>query len=195
MMSPVLEQLMMSSNMRRFVRLCESLKMGGFRKACSNVGAEEILKMKASKRSSPKEVFKVVKPLLINQLSPELFARIKDIIPFHALNKSYYPKIITIQMKNLQKRLLTSKAIQMTYDKALIDYFAQDKYDTSLGVRALCEQVEGQVNDLLVQFPLEEESSIHLSIKKKNLHVELTENLEERAVSDEESSPSHSTLI
>jgi len=86
--------------------------------------------------------------VLRKSFRPEFLNRVDEIVVFHPLTRDELRKIVSIQIRGLQKRLEERKiSIELT-DKAT-DYFAERGYDPSYGARPLKRLVQHELETAL----------------------------------------------
>ena len=81
-------------------------------------------------------------------LSPELINRIDDIIVFDALSKSEVNKILEIQLKELEERLI-DKGLKIIISQKAKDYLSEKGYNPSMGARPMKRLLRKDVEDPL----------------------------------------------
>jgi len=88
--------------------------------------------------------------VLRKSFRPEFLNRVDEIVVFHPLTRDELRKIVSIQIRGLQKRLEERKiSIELT-DKAT-DYFAERGYDPSYGARPLKRLVQHELETALAR--------------------------------------------
>jgi len=105
----------------------------------SNVGSHYIIENLESGESSAESAAKInqtVLNALKNEFRPEFLNRIDDIIVFHALKREDLEKIITIQLKELGRRL-AEREIKLDLTPEAIVFIAETGYDPAYGARPL----------------------------------------------------------
>ena len=86
---------------------------------------------------------------------PEFLNRIDEIMVFHSLNKENIRKIVTILLKNLEKRCQEQLDIILKVTGAAKDLIADAGFDSKYGARPLKRAIQTKVEDALAQEILE----------------------------------------
>lgn len=115
----------------------------------SNIGSNVI--MEAFENVNERNVEEVtekakveVMNLLRQTVRPEFLNRIDEIIMFHPLLKKEIRQVVNIQLKDLQK-LLVSTGIQLRFSDFLIDYLAEQGFDPQFGARPLKRLIQKEI--------------------------------------------------
>ncbi|HDS15125.1 MAG TPA: ATP-dependent chaperone ClpB [Proteobacteria bacterium] len=112
----------------------------------SNLGSHYILEGLQQEESD--ESFSVMQRMVMEtlkaQFSPEFLNRVDDIVVFHALRREDLEKIITIQLKLLEKRL-AEKQIHLELDAGARRFIAEVGYDPAFGARPLKRAMQNQL--------------------------------------------------
>ena len=82
---------------------------------------------------------------------PEFLNRIDDIIVFHALTKENIRQIVTILLKNLQKRCQEQMNITLKIRTSVKDYLAEEGYDSKYGARPLKRAIQSKIEDAMAE--------------------------------------------
>lgn len=114
----------------------------------SNLGAKELLKVSDKKHLDTKVVLDTVQDILVKELSPEFFNRLK-VVPFSSLRREQYPEVINAHLKSMQERYLEEKNIALSWDESVIQYFLKQDHDPKFGMRNLCRFVELSIKGAL----------------------------------------------
>jgi ATP-dependent Clp protease ATP-binding subunit ClpC len=77
--------------------------------------------------------------------NPEFLNRLDDVIVFHPLSKEHIAQIVTILLKEVQRRL--GDEVKLT--PAAIDFLVQKGYDENYGARPLKRAIQKFVEDPL----------------------------------------------
>ncbi len=121
----------------------------------SNIGAhkiQELINKGATEYDKMKnEVMVEVK----DHLRPEFINRIDDIVIFHSLSKEHIEKIVSLQLQNLNKRLMT-KNINIVFDKTIIQHLVNVGFDPIYGARPIKRAIQNEVESFLSDKILEE---------------------------------------
>ena len=88
--------------------------------------------------------------VLRKSFRPEFLNRVDEIVVFHPLTRDELRKIVSIQIRGLQKRLEERKISLELTDKAT-DYFAERGYDPSYGARPLKRLVQHELETALAR--------------------------------------------
>ena len=92
---------------------------------------------------------------LKNKFPPEFLNRLDNVIYFNALNDDNLRKIIKLEISKLQERMLEI-GYTLTYDEPTVDYILnivkeQKEYGARPIVRAIQDEIENKVTDLLIE--------------------------------------------
>jgi len=88
--------------------------------------------------------------VLRKSFRPEFLNRVDEIVVFHPLTRDELRKIVSIQIRGLQRRLEERKISLELTDKAT-DYFAERGYDPSYGARPLKRLVQHELETALAR--------------------------------------------
>ena len=111
----------------------------------SNVGSQWIQELGASKRE---EMEARITDALRASFKPEFLNRIDETIIFQSLNPEELKKIVSIQIKRLDKRL-AEMGIQLTLSDAAQLFLAEKGYDQIYGARPLKRAIQKYVENPL----------------------------------------------
>jgi len=89
-------------------------------------------------------VSKNLDALLRTRFRPEFINRIDEVVEFHPLASEHLRAIVTLQLRELQKRLM-SRQVQLSYTDAVVDYLARNGYDPHYGARPLRRLIQKEV--------------------------------------------------
>ena len=78
---------------------------------------------------------------------PEFLNRIDEIMVFHSLNKENIRKIVTILLKNLEKRCQEQLNITLKITGAAKDLIADEGFDSKYGARPLRRAIQTKIED------------------------------------------------
>ncbi len=135
----------------------------------SNLGSQELLD---SKNESKEAILATVEPILKKHFRPEFLNRLDDILPFLPLQEKDMESIVTLQLKQVQKRLL-ERDIKLEWDEKALKYLAEKGYDPHYGARPLKRLIQNEVVNMLSSAVLKgeilSEQTVHLEMKDKNM--------------------------
>jgi ATP-dependent Clp protease ATP-binding subunit ClpC len=120
----------------------------------SNVGARDITKTKGLGFSAPDEkgtfdrIAEKVKEEIGRVFNPEFLNRLDDVIVFHPLSQAHIAQIVTILLRDVQKRL-SEEEITLKLTAPASDFLAKQGYDESFGARPLKRAIQRYVEDPL----------------------------------------------
>jgi len=118
----------------------------------SNIGSEHIAKMGSLGFLPGEEEEKGLKEKVLAALRenfrPEFLNRIDEIIIFNYLQKPEIKKIVELELKKVQNRLLNKK-IELNFDERVKEFLAEKGFDINLGARPLKRVIQRQVLDPL----------------------------------------------
>ena len=101
-------------------------------------------RMKGNVMEEVKRVFK-----------PEFLNRIDEIIVFHSLNKEEIAKIVTLLLKEFEKRCKDQMDIELHVRDSVKKHIAETGYDAKYGARPLKRAIQTQLEDALAEEILE----------------------------------------
>jgi ATP-dependent Clp protease ATP-binding subunit ClpC len=117
----------------------------------SNVGARDIMQGKTlgfhggDTKGNFEKMQETVKEEMNKVFNPEFLNRLDDVIVFHPLNKEHIAQIVTILLKEVQRRL--GDEVRLT--QGAIDFLVQKGYDENYGARPLKRAIQKFVEDPL----------------------------------------------
>jgi ATP-dependent Clp protease ATP-binding subunit ClpC len=120
----------------------------------SNVGARDMLKGKAlgftqsDAQSSFDRMAEKVKDEIGKVFNPEFLNRLDDVIVFHALTREHIAQIVTIILREVQKRL-GEEELTLRLTPAASDFLVDHGYDEHYGARPLKRAIQKYVEDPL----------------------------------------------
>ncbi|MFM8317757.1 MAG: AAA family ATPase, partial [Bacteroidota bacterium] len=82
--------------------------------------------------------------LLRTRFRPEFINRIDEVVEFHPLGPEHLRSIVTLQLRELQDRLM-SRQVQLSYTDAVLDFLARLGYDPAYGARPLRRLIQKEV--------------------------------------------------
>jgi len=107
---------------------------------------------------------------------PEFINRIDEIVMFNRLKLEHMVNIVDIQMQRLRE-LLSERGLQIVMDDEARQWLGVKGYDPVYGARPLKRVIQREVQDPLARMILDDELSekatISLSVKDKNLSIEV----------------------
>ena len=117
----------------------------------SNVGARDIMQGKSlgfhgsDAKSSFEKMQERIKDEMQKVFNPEFLNRLDDVIVFHPLSRDHIAQIVTILLREVQRRL--GDEVKLT--QAAIDFLVQKGYDENYGARPLKRAIQKFVEDPL----------------------------------------------
>ncbi len=112
----------------------------------SNIGSHAI----AEENLSPEKKKALINEALKQHFRPELLNRIDEIVIFGSLEPESLAKIVEIQLKLVEQRLLDKK-IEIQFDAAAIRFLAEKGFDPIYGARPLKRLIQSEVLDKLAR--------------------------------------------
>ncbi|WP_373217162.1 ATP-dependent Clp protease ATP-binding subunit [Ruminococcus sp. 5_1_39BFAA] len=107
---------------------------------------------------------------------PEFLNRIDEIMVFHTLNKDNIRQIVTLLLKNLEKRCKEQMDIELRVTNSAKEYLAEAGYDAKYGARPLRRAIQTKLEDALANELLE--GRIHrgdtVQVQCKNKEIRFT---------------------
>ncbi len=120
----------------------------------SNVGAKEITKGKPlgfgtlDSRGSFERISEKVKEELQHTFNPEFLNRLDDVIVFHQLSREHIAKIVSVMLREVQKRL-SDEELTLKLSDAGSDFLAKHGFDEMYGARPLKRAIQRYIEDPL----------------------------------------------
>ena len=120
----------------------------------SNVGAKDITRNRtlgfgnADTRASFDKMSEKVKEELNHTFNPEFLNRLDDVIVFHPLSKEHIAKIVSIMLKDVQKRL-GDEELTLKLSEQATDFLVKNGFDESYGARPLKRAIQKWIEDPL----------------------------------------------
>jgi ATP-dependent Clp protease ATP-binding subunit ClpC len=117
----------------------------------SNVGARDIMQGKslgfhtADAKSSFEKMQERIKDEMNKVFNPEFLNRLDDVIVFHPLTREHISQIVSILLKDVQRRI--GDEVRLT--QAAIDFLVEKGYDESYGARPLKRAIQRYIEDPL----------------------------------------------
>ena len=117
----------------------------------SNVGARDIMSGKtmgfhgADAKHDFERMQERIKDELNRVFNPEFLNRLDDIIVFHPLDREHIAQIVTILMREVQRRL--GDEVRLT--PAALDFLVEKGYDQNFGARPLRRSIQRYIEDPL----------------------------------------------
>ncbi|TFG97086.1 MAG: AAA family ATPase, partial [Calditrichales bacterium] len=121
----------------------------------SNVGAPLIMeKSQQITEENRDQIYESIREevtdLLRQQLRPEFYNRIDDIIVFHALNKDEINQIVTLQFERLRKKL-NEQGIEIKMTNAAKEYLGRTGYQPEFGARPIKRLIQKEIVNRLAK--------------------------------------------
>ncbi len=124
----------------------------------SNAGAKAIVEPKklgfAAKEDSAED-YKRMKQNVMDEVKmifrPEFLNRIDEIIVFHALDKTYMKKIVTLMCRDFTKRLAGQMDIRLTLRESAKNLIVEKGTDAKYGARPLRRALQTELEDKLAE--------------------------------------------
>lgn len=112
----------------------------------SNLGSDLLLdKLEQSQESlSKEELMSILDPVVKNHFRPEFINRLDDILPFLPLKEKDMEKIVTIQLKLLEKRM-RDRDVHLTWTSEVVAHLGKEGYDARFGARPLKRYIQQEV--------------------------------------------------
>jgi ATP-dependent Clp protease ATP-binding subunit ClpC len=142
----------------------------------SNIGTRDLRKTGGfgfgpkSEGDSYADMKSTLEDALKRVFNPEFLNRIDDTIIFHALTKEHIIQIVSIQMRDLLKRI-ASMGITIELTKAAKEFLAEKGYDPQFGARplrrALQKYLEDPIAEELLKGKYPEGTTIRVKVNKK----------------------------
>jgi ATP-dependent Clp protease ATP-binding subunit ClpC len=146
----------------------------------SNVGARDMLKGKAlgftqgDAKGSFERMAEKVKEEIGKVFNPEFLNRLDDVIVFHPLTREHIALIVTIILRDVQKRL-GEEELTLRLTQAANDFLVEHGYDEHYGARPLKRAIQKYVEDplsekiLVAEFARGDEIEVDVAPDKERL--------------------------
>src|SRR5881275_2784722 len=146
----------------------------------SNVGARDMVKGKAlgfaqpDSRASFEKMAEKVKEEINKTFNPEFLNRLDDIIVFHPLTEANIGDIVSILLKDVQKRL-GDEELTLKLTEPASTFLVKHGYDEKFGARPLKRAIQKYIEDplsekiLLAEFSKGDEIEVDLAADKEKL--------------------------
>lgn len=147
----------------------------------SNVGAKDIMKNRTLGFSALEvgqnfdRMADKVKEELQHAFNPEFLNRLDDVIVFHPLSREHIAQIVSILLKEVQKRL-GDEELTLKLTDAATDFLVKHGYDQSYGARPLKRAIQRYIEDplseriLLAEFSRGDEIEVDVAEDGAKLH-------------------------
>ncbi|MGI8843513.1 MAG: ATP-dependent Clp protease ATP-binding subunit [Gemmatimonadaceae bacterium] len=120
----------------------------------SNVGARDITKGKGLGFTTPDEsesferMAEKVKEELQRVFNPEFLNRLDDVIVFHPLTRAHIAQIVSILLKDVQKRLVDEE-LTLRLTESAVEFLSSQGFDEKYGARPLKRSIQRFIEDPL----------------------------------------------
>src|SRR5512141_2182538 len=146
----------------------------------SNVGARDISKGRSMGFASPdsrnsfERIAEKVKEEMTHVFNPEFLNRLDDVIVFHPLSEEHISQIVSILLKEVQKRL-ADEELTLKLTDAANTFLVKHGYDEKFGARPLKRAIQRYIEDplsekiLLAEFAKGDEIEVDVSPDNEKL--------------------------
>ena len=138
----------------------------------SNIASDKIMELKDE---NTKE--KAVKEALKAYFKPEFLNRLDDIVMFNPLRIKQIAHIVDILFRNIQKKVL-ERDIQIELEQSAKELIAKVGFDPTFGARplkrALYEEVEDRLADLILQGEIKEGSKVTFYAENEEIKTKIS---------------------
>ena len=138
----------------------------------SNIASDKIMELKDE---NTKE--KAVKEALKAYFKPEFLNRLDDIVIFNPLGIEQITHIVDILFRNIQKKVL-ERDIQIELEQSAKELIAKVGFDPTVGARplkrALYEEVEDRLADLILQGEIKEGSKVTFYAENEEIKTKIS---------------------
>ena len=156
----------------------------------SNAGAQVIVEPKKlgfGAQEDEKQDYERMKSSVMDEVrrmfKPEFLNRIDEIIVFHSLNKEHIKKIVSILLKNLEKRCKDTMGITLKVSNTVKEHLAEAGFDSKYGARPLRRAIQTKIEDAMANEILEgriqQGDTVHVRMVKKEVCFVVEEQKEE----------------
>ena len=148
----------------------------------SNAGAQAIIEPKRlgfGSKEDEKQDHQKMKDSVMEEVKrifkPEFLNRIDETIVFRALNKDDMKQIVTIMVKELQKRCKEQLNIELSVTNAAKIYIVEKSFDRKYGARPLKRKIQDEIEDRLseeiIKGAVKSGDKITISVQKDVIFV------------------------
>ena len=148
----------------------------------SNAGAQSIIEPKRlgfGNKEDEKEDHKKMKDSVMEEVKrifkPEFLNRIDETIVFRALNKEDMKQIVTIMVKELQKRCKEQLNIELNVTSAAKGFIVDKSFDRKYGARPLKRKIQDEIEDRLseeiIKGAIKAGDKVTVSVKKDAIFI------------------------
>jgi len=95
------------------------------------------------------ELIESLKPILIKKLSPELYGRFTEVVPFMPLTKKDRPRLAEVQLKKIKAYQQQQNTFDLSWTSETIKILAMTEADLRLGGRNFCKKVAARIESAL----------------------------------------------
>ena len=146
----------------------------------SNVGAKDITRSRTlgfgtgDTRTSFDKMAEKVREELQHTFNPEFLNRLDDVIVFHPLSREHITQIVSILLRDVQKRL-EEEELTLKLTDAGVDFLVKHGFDESYGARPLKRAIQKWIEDplsekiLLAEFAKGDEIDVDVSADGERL--------------------------
>jgi len=135
----------------------------------SNAATDSIMKLTADPETMPSQegLAKTIKPELDKIFKPAFLGRLV-IVPYYPIRDEALKRIIVLKLAKIQRRLLESHRISLTYDGALVDEVARRCTEVESGARNVDNIL---TNTMLPEISMQILGKIAEGLKPESVHV------------------------
>ncbi len=137
----------------------------------SNIGASKIIEAKTDEEKE-----KAVNEEIKKYFKPEFINRLDNVVIFNSLKREDIENIVSILLKDLQKRL-AEKEIEIELTKKIIAYIAEAGFDEVYGARplkrALDENIEDRLAELILEDKLKAGNKVIFDVENNEVKIEI----------------------
>lgn len=90
----------------------------------------------------------ILKKALKNTFRPEFLNRIDQTVVFKPLQKRVISKIVKLELKSLQDRLV-EKNYNVSFDNSITKYIVEEGYDEKFGARPIKRAIQNKIEDFI----------------------------------------------
>lgn len=148
----------------------------------SNAGAQAIIEPKRlgfGNKEDEKQDHQKMKDSVMEEVKrifkPEFLNRIDETIVFRALNKEDMKQIVTIMVKDLQKRCKEQLNIELNVTTAAKTYIVDKSFDRKYGARPLKRKIQDEIEDRLseeiIKGVVKAGDKVTISVKKDAIFI------------------------
>lgn len=90
------------------------------------------------------EALECIEPIIISELSPELYNRLDPIL-FNSINPESLKKIVLSELNKVSDRIFINRKVSVIWDQSVVNYLVENGYSVELGARPVKRLIENEL--------------------------------------------------